>query len=104
MTEEQARFYIKVINLYIKKEVPENHMNKMVDLSYIELSLVEADNLSLVHAELMETLEKVFAKEEDFLRAGLMRDQRNNAFKIFEARQKHLDKLKEIRDKKDIDE
>lgn len=107
MTEGQARFYIKVIKLYIEKSIPENHMNKMVDLSYIELSLVESEDLSMIHVELMETLENVFVKDEDFLRAGMMRDRRNSAFKIFEARDFYLKTLKYIQedqDKKDIDE
>jgi len=99
MKIRQAEFYIQAIDLYIKKGVPQKNINEVVKLASAELSLLEADDLSKPHVDLMEKLLEQYVDQEDFVRARVMRDQIQNSLNIFEARDNHLKKLLEIRDK-----
>ena len=104
MNATQAKFYLDVIRVYREKEVPVEMLDKMFDIIFIELSLVDADELSLEHAKLMEETEIHYAGKEQFKKADVLKKSREAAFKVFEARDLYLKKLKDIQKKNKQDD
>ena len=96
MNSSRAEFYIKVISVYKEKEVPQDKVEDLYNIIFIELSMTKPENLSAEHVCLMEDSQKHFVEIEDFKRANFMKESRESAFKIFEARQKVIDMHKKI--------
>ena len=96
MNDTQAQFYLDVIRVYTEKEVPDDLFRKLFATIFIDLSQTGPDELSLVHTELMEKAQLYFAEQEEFKRAQILKQARDAAFQVFEARDEHLSKLKEI--------
>jgi hypothetical protein len=98
MEASRAQFYIKAINVYKEKEVPQDKLEDLYNIIFIELSMTDSENISLEHVCLMEESQKHFVEIEDFKRANFMKESKESAFKIFEARQKVIDMHKKIND------
>tara|TARA_R110000765_G_scaffold306554_1_gene400438 strand:- start:213 stop:533 length:321 start_codon:yes stop_codon:yes gene_type:complete len=101
MNALQATFYLDVIRVYREKGVPEEMIDKVFDLIFIELSLVDPDDLELEHTNLMEVSQLHYADIENFRKADLIKKTREMALEIFKARDAHLKTLKEIKNKQD---
>jgi hypothetical protein len=100
MNVTQAQFYLDVIRVYNEKGVPEERIDKLFNVIFIELSLVDADDLSREHTQLMDKAQLHFASIEDFKRADLIKKTKEIAFQIFKARDEHLKFLQEKLDEK----
>ena len=104
MRENQALFYIKAIDLYKDKGVPQKHIDDVIAIAIKELSGVRADDICKYHVELMEKIMECFVVAEEFGKAGVVRDQIKSALAVFEAREEYLKLLNAVKDKKDKDE
>ena len=93
MNTERANFYLKSIAIYRDNQLPEDQIESLFNLIFVELSMTSPDELSIQHVCLMEDSEKHFAEQEDYKRANFMKESRESAFQIFEGRQKVLDTL-----------
>jgi hypothetical protein len=104
MNATQAKFYLKALKVIAEKAPSLDELYKWYDMIFIELSLVNPDELSLEHTELMEKSQLFFADREEFKKAEVLKTAREAAFKVFEAREAHLIKLQELLNKKQDDE
>ena len=96
MDKKQIEFYKNTINKYKENVGKFSHseIESLYNVVFAEIAVVKPDNLSLEHTELMEKCQDFFADNEDFDKAALLKRAREGAFKIFEARQDYLNKLK----------
>ena len=96
MNKVQVKFYKDALKLYRKKGNPQQDFDNLFKLIFAELSAITPEQLSLDHTVLMEEAEIHYAEKEDFKKAELLKNARESAFKVFEAREEHLKLLKKI--------
>ena len=104
MRENHALFYIKAIDLYKEKGVPQKHVDQVIAIAVKELSILKADDLCKYHVDLMEKIMECFVEAEEFGKASVVRDQIKSALAVFESRDEYLKLLNGVKNKKDKDE
>ena len=104
MKKQQIEFYNQAIDLYTEKSLPDTYFKKLFELIFAELADIDPNVLSIDHVVLMERTKKYFVEKEDFKKAQLIKELMAAADDIFEARAKHINLLKDIKNKGDDNE
>ncbi len=96
MKVSMAEFYLKVLQVYDDKQVPGKVMRQALNMVFRELSQTNPEDLSKEHSILMENVIPRFAEHEEFEKAALIKEAHAATLKVFEARDEHLKKLREL--------
>ena len=73
MNKIQSKFYLKVIDLYEKKDMPTHVFLGLYNTLLKELSLVKTEEVSLDHIKLIEKSMLFYAEQQDFEKALILK-------------------------------